>query len=336
MRSATSSYDLDGTSKGPTKLPAVLSLGAGVQSSTLLLMAAAGEIEPPPELAIFADTGWEPAEVYAQLEWLEAEVAGAIEVVRVSAGNLRDDLLAFAAGDGRRYASPPLFVGGTAPALCRLCGGAGHEMPLFAELGDAADVKEPPVCERCGGTGEDPEALEEIDGPLRRQCTREYKIVPAERELRRRGFGGRGARAVRVEQWIGISLDEIERMKPSRTPWIETRWPLVEQRLTRADCLHWFRRRYPGRELVSSSCIGCPYHSDRHWRRLRRRRAEWADAVEVDRRIRVLPRLRGEAFLHRSRRPLAEVDLDGPRDRGQLGLIGAEDFSLECDGLCGT
>lgn len=37
----------------------VLSLGAGVQSTTLALMAAHGEIEAP-ECAIFADTQWEP------------------------------------------------------------------------------------------------------------------------------------------------------------------------------------------------------------------------------------------------------------------------------------
>lgn len=38
----------------------VLSLGAGVQSTTLALMAAHGEFEQMPDCAIFADTGWEP------------------------------------------------------------------------------------------------------------------------------------------------------------------------------------------------------------------------------------------------------------------------------------
>jgi 3'-phosphoadenosine 5'-phosphosulfate sulfotransferase (PAPS reductase)/FAD synthetase len=46
----------------------VLSLGAGVQSTTLALMAAHGEIEPP-HCAIFADTGWEPRAVYDHLDW---------------------------------------------------------------------------------------------------------------------------------------------------------------------------------------------------------------------------------------------------------------------------
>ena len=34
----------------------VISLGAGVQSTTMALMAAHGEIEPMPDLAIFTDT----------------------------------------------------------------------------------------------------------------------------------------------------------------------------------------------------------------------------------------------------------------------------------------
>lgn len=45
----------------------ILSLGAGVQSTTLALMAAHGEIGPMPDCAIFADTGWEPKAVYEHL-----------------------------------------------------------------------------------------------------------------------------------------------------------------------------------------------------------------------------------------------------------------------------
>lgn len=42
-------------------IPVILSLGAGVQSTTLLLMALHGELEPIPDCAIFADTGAETA-----------------------------------------------------------------------------------------------------------------------------------------------------------------------------------------------------------------------------------------------------------------------------------
>ena len=41
----------------------VISLGAGVQSSVMALMAAHGEITPMPDCAIFADTQAEPTRV---------------------------------------------------------------------------------------------------------------------------------------------------------------------------------------------------------------------------------------------------------------------------------
>ena len=53
----------------------VLSLGAGVQSTTLALMAAHGEIGPMPDCAIFADTGWEPNAVYEHLAWLDRRMS---------------------------------------------------------------------------------------------------------------------------------------------------------------------------------------------------------------------------------------------------------------------
>ena len=56
----------EGAEPSPLRLRA-LSLGAGVQSTTLALMASHGEIGPMPDCAIFADTGWEPQAVYDHL-----------------------------------------------------------------------------------------------------------------------------------------------------------------------------------------------------------------------------------------------------------------------------
>ena len=67
-------------------LPHYLSLGAGVQSSTLALMYALGELGPMPKAAIFADTQAEPAGVYTWLDWLEKQLP--FEVIRVTAGSL--------------------------------------------------------------------------------------------------------------------------------------------------------------------------------------------------------------------------------------------------------
>ncbi|MDA0565150.1 hypothetical protein LG943_12610 [Streptomonospora sp. S1-112] len=86
----------------------LLSLGAGVQSSTLLLLAAQGAI-PRFDYALFADTGWEPTAVYRHLARLETVAADAgIPLLRISAGNIRRDAL----DEDHRFASMPLFIRG--------------------------------------------------------------------------------------------------------------------------------------------------------------------------------------------------------------------------------
>ena len=77
----------------PTIRLRVLSLGAGVQSTTLALMAAHGEIGPMPDCAIFADTGWEPKAVYEHLAWLRSPNVLPFPVHIVTAGNIRDRLI---------------------------------------------------------------------------------------------------------------------------------------------------------------------------------------------------------------------------------------------------
>lgn len=86
-----------------------LSLGAGVQSSTLALMMAHGEIEPA-QHAIFADTQWEPAAVYRWFDWLEKQLP--FPVHRVTAGSLRDAVLASKNVNGGRFASVPWHMPG--------------------------------------------------------------------------------------------------------------------------------------------------------------------------------------------------------------------------------
>ena len=68
----------------------ILSLGAGVQSSTLALMIQRGEI-PMVDAAIFADTMGEPKLVYEWLDWLEKQLS--FPVYRVNKGNLREDMI---------------------------------------------------------------------------------------------------------------------------------------------------------------------------------------------------------------------------------------------------
>lgn len=88
----------------------ILSLGAGVQSTTMALMCARGEL-PMPDAAIFADTGWEPKKVYEHLKWLMSDNVGLpFPVHIVSQGNIRADALAKSNSTGQRFAAIPWFT----------------------------------------------------------------------------------------------------------------------------------------------------------------------------------------------------------------------------------
>ena len=86
-----------------------ISLGAGVQSTVLALMADRGEYGlPKPDVAVFADTGWEPPHVYEHLAWLESQLS--FEVVRVKNGNLRENIMNGVNPAGRPYLTIPAFL----------------------------------------------------------------------------------------------------------------------------------------------------------------------------------------------------------------------------------
>lgn len=171
-------------------------------------------------------------------------------------------------------------------------------------------------------------------GRLRRLCTREFKIEPIEkrvRELLGLSKGQRAKKIIQVVQWIGISTDEIARMKPNQKHYIRNRHPLIELNMSRNDCLKWIRGKgYP--MPSKSSCTFCPYHDDALWSAMKANDPEsFADAVDIDRRIRA--GVRGttqKLFLHRSMRPLDQVVFTA-EDAGQIRM-----FDDECEGLCGV
>jgi len=100
-----------------------LSLGAGVQSSALLVMSNLGLHDcPKADVAIFADTQSEPQWVYDQLDWLKTWSTIPVEVC--TAGSLREDALHWVQGSRSRLAQIPQWtVGktGKAAPLPRQC-----------------------------------------------------------------------------------------------------------------------------------------------------------------------------------------------------------------------
>ncbi len=120
-------------------------------------------------------------------------------------------------------------------------------------------------------------------GITKRQCTYNYKVELILKHVRQLASIKRGQTSIGVVQWIGISLDEVHRMKPSSVKWSEHRWPLIDIRMNRHDCLLWMQDHdYP--EPPRSACVYCPYHSNTEWRRLKEREPEsFAKAVRFER-----------------------------------------------------
>lgn len=262
----------------------ILSLGAGVQSSTLALMAAKGEVTPMLTAAIFADTGDEPEAVYKWLEQLRPMLPFPIRTARHGKMSLSGHI--FNAIDrGTRVSKPPLFT--------------------------------------------KPEKAGNSEGLLTRDCTPDFKVAVIQREARKLMMECGAKKCI---QWIGISLDETIRIKPSRVKYSQHRWPLVELRMSRHDCLRWMERngyQTPPR----SACVYCPHHSNEEWRRIRDTdKNGWLQAVAFDTKIRRgIHGVRSECFVHRDCVPLESVDLSRDDEKGQ-GLL----WGNECEGMCGV
>lgn len=287
----------------------VLSLGAGVQSSTFALMCATGYLPWKIDAGIFADTQAEPPAVYRWLDWLEKQLP--FPVYRVTKGNLAVEGL-----EMRRSRKGLLYW--------------KNVIPFFVRNAD--------------GTR----------GKMNRKCTAEFKIRQIVKKLRQlvgadkvriwaRAYGVKRERVALAWRWlvpegtprpvtslIGISLDEIQRVKPSREPWIENRHPLVDAGITRQDCLRWMRQRgYP--EPPRSACVFCPFHSDAEWLRLKREDPEsfaFAAQFEAAAAAAACQVTKGVPFLHSSLKPLAQVTFREERT-GNL-------FTEECEGMCGV
>ncbi len=91
----------------------VISLGGGVQSTVLALMAAQGAFDRIPDCAIFADTKWEPPSIYSHLDWLAGQLPFPLHIVD-NGRSLRDDVRALTNHSGsHNYVDIPVFLKGT-------------------------------------------------------------------------------------------------------------------------------------------------------------------------------------------------------------------------------
>ena len=265
--------------KHKTKLR-ILSLGAGVQSSTLALMIEKGEI-PMVDAAIFADTMGEPKAVYDWLNWLEKQLS--YPVYKVSFGNLREDSL----NPKWNFVTIPVYT----------------------------------VNNKTGKKG-----------LLRRQCTSNYKINPVNQKVRNLlglAKGEKRKKGTNVEMIMGISTDEIYRVKTNPIKYITNVYPLIDKKISRSQCKEWMiKNNYAS--PPRSACTFCPFHNNDEWRDIKKNKEEWKEVVELDNFIRDKSRNQDEElFLHNSKQALSDIDFEKKSD--QLDL-----FNNECEGYCGV
>lgn len=286
----------------------LISLGAGVQSSTLALMVVKG-LFPQYKVkgAIFADTQAEPKKVYEYLRFLETQLT--FPLYRVTAGSLREDSLILRRSKKTDYIYLRTLI------------------PMYTQNADGSR------------------------GRLIRKCTRDYKIVPIQRKIREligRKKLNRFRREYRawektgegdpprplIRQLIGISYDEVERMKQSRDLHVKNEYPLVNLKMTRQDCLDWMEENgYP--RPPRSACTFCPFHSNEEWARVKEDKEEWERVVAFERyqqRLQAIDqRLEGQIFLHPSCKPIDEIDFGPNPDKSE----DISDWNSECEGMCG-
>jgi hypothetical protein len=272
----------------------VLSLGAGVQSSTLALMIEKGQV-PMVDGAVFADVKGEPKAVYKHLDWLEKQLS--YPIYRVTWRDLKQDILDAAEGK---------YIAFTAPFFTK--------NPITGKK-----------------------------GLLRRQCTNMYKIGPVVQQVRKLlGLkkGEKRKKGTEVEMLMGISKDEVFRIKTNRIKYINNIYPLVDLKMTRTDCLTWMKDfKYP--KPPRSACTFCPYHSNKEWIEIKKNKEEWDEVVAMDKAIRHQERHKAkhkdstevldELFLHREGIPIDQVDFNKKKKDDQLDL-----FQSECEGMCGN
>ena len=257
-----------------------------------------GEI-PAVEAGIFADTGAEPEAVYEWLDWLKSAVS--FPIYKAKIGDLYWHTLWF-------LNNMPLVDDGLS-------------IPFFTKTNTKRGV-----------------------GMMVRQCTYNYKILPVTMKIRNllnvkkhkkinKKIGDQG-----IDLLLGISYDEVLRIKQNKNKYFNNVYPLVDLKINRQDCIDWIKKNY-NKTPPRSSCIFCPYHSNKEWLRIKENKNDWDKLIKFDRGLRDNKdwwghgkrdtRNKNNLYLHRSCKPLEEIDFKNTNDN-------QSNFVESCEeGYCG-
>jgi len=140
-------------------------------------------------------------------------------------------------------------------------------------------------------------------GKLPTYCSNEWK-----QRVMRRWATEQGVKQADI--WIGFTIDELRRVTTTIGKW-QNKYPLIEKRMTRGDCIALVKRMgWP--EPPRSSCWMCPNkpHHEWEWQKKNAPR-DFQKAVEFEKEIQ---RHDEDVWLTDSGRPLEESDFSEPDD----------------------
>lgn len=162
-----------------------------------------------------------------------------------------------------------------------------------------------------------------LTGKLPTFCSDEWKKMVCRRLLRQLGYGPKNP----VIQWLGMSLDEVDRLRVSDKKWIQNHYPLCfDIPLRRHECELQITRF--GLPLPpKSACWMCPNLNNEEWQDIKLNDPQdFQQAIKLDYEIRAND-TRGGVFLHNSKVPLDKADLTVKEKSYPL---------LECANSCWT
>lgn len=266
-----------------------LSWGLGLQSTCMVRKVLDEEL-PKPDVIVFADPGWERGNSYEVLEhYIPLIEEAGIPFRTVSGGNIHIDTIENERPElpfwvnASRYET---IEGKLALYLSDIKRDWYKQRKEKSELTLFENEELQTVLYNAAThfghkvvSGEIKSGWKNMDTTqLGRQCTMNYKIKPV-MDLLRKEFNASSKN--KVGQWLGITTDEISRMKSSNIKASILMYPLIDLGMSRDDCEEYLLDR--GSIIPQkSACLGCPYHSDKTWRELSDEEIEDVGEYEED------------------------------------------------------
>lgn len=144
--------------------------------------------------------------------------------------------------------------------------------------------------------------------PARRNCTTDFKVQRIASWCYQHG----ARKTTPATVMLGISLDEFQRMRTdSGFSYTQLAYPLIERRISRADC-HRLITEEGLPTPPKSSCWFCPFHSRSMWIDLSRRHPDlWQKAIALEEQLSARARV-----IHAHRK-----NYEGDRERVYLSSV---------------